>query len=190
MPTTLTAVLDACVLYPAPLRDLFMELTLKDLFRARWTAEIHEEWIRNLLVQRPDLARATLERTRNLMDSHVRDGLVTGHMPLIDVLALPDPDDRHVLAAAIRCDADVIVTKNLKDFPPDVLGVYGIEPLHPDEFVMELLATHEGMVCSAMKTVRNRLKNPPKSPEAYLSTLEQQELIETAERLRGLIDLI
>lgn len=190
MPTTLTAVLDACVLYPAPLRDLLMELALKDLFRARWTAEIHEEWIRNLLAQRPDLARDKLEHTRDLMDSHVRDGLVTGHMPLIEALVLPDPDDRHVLAAAIRCDADVIVTKNLKDFPPDVLADYGIEPLHPDEFVMELLTTHEGMVCSALKTIRDRLKNPPRTPGEYLSTLEQQELIETVVRLQGLIDLI
>ena len=124
------------------------------------------------------------------MNSHVRDGLVAGHMPVVPSLSLPDPDDCHVLAAAIRCDADVIVTKNLKDFPPDILTVYGIEPLHPDDFIMELIATHEGLVCSALKTVRQRLKNPPKSPEDYLSTLLQQELIQVADHLGGLIDLI
>ena len=124
------------------------------------------------------------------MDSHVRDGLVTGHMPLIEALVLPDADDRHVLAAAIRCDADVIVTKNLKDFPPDVLADYDIEPLHPDEFVMELLGSREASVCEAVKAIRDRLKNPPKSAEEYLLTLEAQELIRSAEHLRGLVDLL
>jgi predicted nucleic acid-binding protein len=130
MLANLTAVLDACVLYPAPLRDLFMELAVRDLFRARWSAEIHDEWIRNLRAQRPDIDPNRLERTRELMDRHVRDGLVTGHMPLVPSLSLPDEDDRHVLAAAIRSDAEVIITKNLKHFPRAILESYGIEPLH------------------------------------------------------------
>jgi predicted nucleic acid-binding protein len=190
MPTTPTAVLDACVLYPAPLRDLLMELALRDLFRARWTAEIHDEWMRNLRLQRPDLDPTRLERTRELMDLHVRDALVTGHQSLISALTLPDPDDRHVLAAAIRCDADVIVTKNLKDFPADILGGYGIEAQHHDDFVMELLHAQEGLVCSAVRTVHHRLRNPPKTAQEYLLTLEQQELTQTVNRLRDLIDLI
>jgi predicted nucleic acid-binding protein len=190
MLTTLTAVLDACVLYPAPLRDLFMELALRDLFRARWSAEIHDEWIRNLRAQRPDLDPKRLERTQELMDLNVRDGLVTGHMPLVEALELPDKDDRHVLAAAIRSDAEVIITKNLKDFPKEILSVYGIEPLHPDEFLADLFESCRGPFCSALKTVRNRLKNPPKTAEDYLLTLEQQELVQTVERLREFVELI
>lgn len=58
---------NACVLYPAPLRDLLMRLALTDRFRARWTEDIHEEWIRNVLVNRPDLTREQLDRTRTLM---------------------------------------------------------------------------------------------------------------------------
>lgn len=76
---TFTALYDACVLYPAPLRDLLMHLALADLYRARWTDRIHEEWIRNLLEKRPDLNRNLLERTRQLMNAHVRDCLVTGY---------------------------------------------------------------------------------------------------------------
>ncbi len=190
MLANLTAVLDACVLYPAPLRDLLMELAVRDLFRARWSAEIHDEWTRNLRAQRPDIDPKNLERTRELMDLHVRDGLVTGHMPLVSSLQLPDEDDRHVLAAAIRCDAEVIVTKNLKDFPRSVLEGYGIEPLHPDEFLLDLFESRKGAFCSALKTVRNRLKNPPKSAEDYLLTLEQQELVQTVERLREFVELI
>ena len=115
------AVLDACVLYPAPLRDLFMWLALGDLFSACWTEEIHREWIRNVLANRPDLRPAQLARTRDLMNSRIRGCLVTGYESLIETITLPDPDDRHVLATAIHAGADLIVTFNLKDFPAAVL---------------------------------------------------------------------
>lgn len=126
-----TAILDACVLHPAPLRDLLMHLALTDLFRAKWTDAIHEEWIRSVLENRLDLTREQLERTRQLMNAHVRDCLVTNYEDLIPVLTLPDPDDRHVLAAAIRSSADVIVTFNLGDFPPETLKKWGIEGATP-----------------------------------------------------------
>lgn len=91
---------DACVLYPAPLRDLLMRLATTGLFAARWTSLIHDEWTRSLLSRRPELADK-LSRTVELMNQAVPDALVTGHEPLIEGLTLPDPDDRHVLAAAI-----------------------------------------------------------------------------------------
>jgi hypothetical protein len=96
------AFLDASVLYPAPLRDLLLELAVSDLYRAKWSDAVHEEWITAVLENRPDLTRAQLERTRDLMNAHARDALVTDFEQLIDILELPDPDDRHVLAAAIR----------------------------------------------------------------------------------------
>lgn len=127
-----TVVYDACVLYPAPLRDLLMRLALTDLYRARWTDRIHDEWMHSVLKQRPDLKREDLERTRELMNAHVRDCLVTGFEYLIPVVELPDPDDRHVVAAAIHAGADLIVTFNLQDFPrgdtkavPDVRAAPG-----------------------------------------------------------------
>lgn len=122
--TNFTVVYDACVLYPAPLRDLLMHLALLDLYRARWTKIIQEEWIENLLRNRPDLTREQLNRTRDFMDAHVRDCLVTGFESLIPFLELPDPKDRHVLAAAIRSGASVIVTFNERDFPIDQLSAY------------------------------------------------------------------
>jgi hypothetical protein len=96
-----TALYDACVLYPAPLRDLLLQLALTDLFRAKWTEAIHDEWTRNLLANRPELKPELLARTRELMNAHVRDCLVEDYEPLVAGLTLPDPDDRHVLAAAI-----------------------------------------------------------------------------------------
>jgi predicted nucleic acid-binding protein len=121
-----TALYDACVLYPAPIRDVLMHLALTDLFRARWTDEIHEEWIRSVLRNRPDLSRERLLRTRDPMNAHVRDALITNYQDLIVGLSLPDPNDRHVLAAAIKGRADVIVTYNTRDFPADILAMYEI----------------------------------------------------------------
>jgi len=98
-----TAFLDASVLYPAPLRDLLLELAVADLYRAKWSDAVHEEWIRSVLRDRPDLTRAQLERTCDLMNLHARDALVSDFEDLIDVLKLPDPDDCHVLAGTGRC---------------------------------------------------------------------------------------
>lgn len=126
-----TAIYDANVLYPAPLRDFLMNLALTGIYRARWSAGIHDEWKRNLLLNRPDLTPEHVDRTSSLMDAAVPDALVTDYDSLVEGLDLPDEDDRHVLAAAIKCNASVIVTFNLKDFPKAVLGVFDIEPLHP-----------------------------------------------------------
>ena len=117
MSSHFTVIYDACMLYPAPLRSLLMYLALTDLFRARWTNDIHEEWMRSVRKGYPDITQPQAERVRDLMNAHVRDCLVTGYEFLIPRLTLPDPDDRHVLAAAIRAGADLIVTANLSDFP-------------------------------------------------------------------------
>jgi hypothetical protein len=108
-----TAIIDACVLYSAPVRDLIVRLAQADLLHARWTDDLHDEWIRNVLKNNPRLARERLERTRSLMDAAVRDSLVTGYADLVGSLTLPDEDDRHVLAAAIRAGAGLILTFNL-----------------------------------------------------------------------------
>ena len=186
----LTAIYDACVLYPAPLRDFLLRLAMSELFRARWTDHIHEEWIRSVLNKRKDLSAAQLERTRQLMDHAVPDCLVSDYEDLIDSLELPDPDDRHVLAAATRCQASVIVTFNLDDFPSDVLDRYGIEAQHPDEFISHLLDLDPGAVCNAARQQRQALRNPPKSPEEFLDTLLRQGLAGTVAQLEDMIDLI
>ena len=91
----ITAVYDACVLYPAPLRNFLMWLGLSGRFRVRWSAQIHDEWKRNLLANRPDLTAEQLDRTSGLMDRAIPDALVTGYEPLVAGLKLPDPDCWH-----------------------------------------------------------------------------------------------
>ncbi len=185
-----TVLYDACILYPAPLRDLLMHLALTDLFRARWTDQIHDEWIRSVLEDRPDLKREQLERTRSLMNAHVRDCLVAGYEGLIEGLTLPDPNDRHVLAAAIRGSASVIVTFNLDDFPAECLDKLGVEVQHPDEFITHLIDLAPAAVCEAAKDHRTSLKNPPKTVGEYLGTLASLSLPETVRRLREFKELI
>jgi hypothetical protein len=169
---------DACVLYPAPLRDLLLRLALTDLYRARWSEAIHEEWIRAVLRNRPDLSRQQLERTRALMNAHVRDALVDGYQDLIPALNLPDPEDRHVLAAAIQCGADLILTFNLGDFPEQVLATHRIGACHPDPFLVDQLSLDPERVCAAIRQHRSSLKNPPKTVDEYLKTLKLQGLPE------------
>ena len=179
---------DACVLYPAPLRDLLVRLALSDLFQARWTDEIHDEWPRNVLANRPDISPESLSRCRRLMDLHVPDCLVTDYEALIPTLTLPDPEDRHVLAAAIHGGAGLIVTFNLCDFPKSILGQFRIEAVHPDEFVAHLWDEQTASVVEAVRLQRAGLKNPPKSAAEYLATLERCRLTETAARLRSVAD--
>jgi len=180
---TITALYDACVLYSASLRDFFMYLAMTDTFYARWTDQIHDEWTRHVLANRPDLKKEKLERTRNLMNWHIRDCLVTGYEPLIAKLDLPDPDDRHVLAAAIRGGASVIVTFNLADFPTNRLAPYGIVARHPDDFVTHILGLFPNAVCLAAKRHRENLFNPPKTVAEYLDSLARQQLPQTVARL-------
>lgn len=184
------ALYDACVLYPAPLRDLLMHLALTDLYRAKWTDRIHDEWIQSLLKVRKDLKLSQLERTRKFMNMHVRDCLVEGYEKLIPSLTLPDPNDRHVLAAAIRASASIIVTYNLKDFPKPALKEFGIEAQHPDKFITHLIDLSPYLVFGAVKRHRQSLKLIPKNQKEYLETLMQQSLNETVMVLNKYIEKI
>ena len=174
--STPTVLLDACVLYPAALRDLFMRLVVHELIQAKWSEKIHDEWITAVLRERPDLTRSQLERTRALMNLHGGDCLVEGYEHRIEALTLPDVDDRHVLAAAIESEADAIVTWNLSDFPASALNPHGIALWTPDMLMMRLLAEHREAVIEAMRGHRASLRNPPRTAAEYLETLSSQGL--------------
>lgn len=110
---------------------------------------------------------------------------VTGHEGLIDgITGLPDPDDRHVVAAAIRCGAQVIVTFNLKDFPSSVLARYGMEAHHPDDFVRDLIDLDEVTVAQEVRAQAAALKNPPRSLSEMLERLRDQGLTVSAAMLK------
>lgn len=179
-----TVMLDACILYSAPLRDLLIELAVGDLFRAKWSADIEEEWVRAVLRDRPDLDEAPLRLTCHRMRDAVLDCFVTGHEELIAALELPDVNDRHVLAAAIHGKCDAIVTFNLADFPVDVVGRYDIEVLHPDDFLHFQFGLSDESVISAVRRIRARLTRPPIGPRSYLDKLETLGLPKIVGELR------
>jgi len=178
-----TAVLDSCVLFPAQLRDIFMHLALKGVFRPRWSDEIHNEWIRAVLHNRPDLTNEQLQRTRFLMDSNVVGCLIKNYENYVPNINLPDENDRHVIAVAIKSKADVIVTFNLKDFPEQKLNNFNIIALHPDIFLEQLLANNTTKFISAIKQQIKTLKNPPISKKEFLRILRNSKLLQTASKL-------
>ena len=181
---------DACVLYPAPVRDLVIGLAVADLYHAKWTNQIHDEWIYNLLTKRPDLKAERLEKTRQLINSSVEDCLVEEYEVLIKTLELPDNGDCHILAAAIKGKAQIIVTYNLKDFPSEILNKFDIEAQHPDDFFLNQSDLHQGAFLATIKKIRQSLKNPSKTPEGYLEVLRKNSLLKTANFLENYIDLI
>lgn len=177
---------DACVLYPAPLRDLLIRIARTGLVRARWTNAILDECFRSILADRPDLQASDLKRTRELMVQAVPGCLVEGSESLIDGLALPDPDDRHVLATAIAAGAQVIVTWNVKDFPAGALAAHGIEAQDPDEFINHLLGLSTPLIYKAVVEQAADLKNPPMTLAQVLDKLEQNGLAISVAQLRAL----
>lgn len=176
-------VLDACTLYPAALRDVLMRLSLHGLISARWTDDIHDEWIEAVLRNRTDLTRERLYRTRELMNLHAEGSLVIDYQHRIQDLELPDADDCHVLAAAIEAEASIILTWNLKDFPESVISSHGLRVMTPDALFTRLIEDHREEMIAALREARLSLKQPTLTAAEYLATLRNQSLTGTCSLL-------
>ncbi len=186
-----TALLDACVLFPLAMTDALMSLATAGFFAAKWTTKIEEEWIRAIERQHPDL-QGKLDVRRDSMREAIPDWEVPepGWSQLVHKLELPDPDDRHVLAAAIAGHADCIVTANLQDFPASVLNGFGLEAIDPDTFIINQWDLDPVNAIAAFKRMRARRKKPESSPADFADALEIGGLPTTAERLRAAAELI
>jgi hypothetical protein len=173
------------------MRDLLIRLARTRRFRARWTDEIQAEWVEAVLRDRKDLAREQLQRTVDLMNKAVPGASsVAGYEKLVEGLSLPDPSDRHVLAAAIRCGAAAIVTTNLKDFPKTSLAEFENVSIHPDDFIMDLADLEPQLLEITAKQQREGLLSPPLSADEFVETIERVGLPQTAAFLRDRTDLI
>jgi len=170
------AVCDANLFYSVVMTDLLLSLGSAGLFVPRWTERIHEEWVGNLLSDKPDLDPEKVVRRRGQMDAAIEDSLIEGYEHLIPGLSLPDGDDRHVLAAAIQGGAGVILTYNLRDFPPAALAGYGVAARHPDDFLSGLFGTRPAEVIDALEEMRSRKTRPALSRAELLSKLSRQRL--------------
>lgn len=179
-----SAVLDACVLYPAPVRDILLNLAEQELLKPKWTEEIHDEWMKNLLRNRKDLKRKQLEATVEAMNSAFPDSLVENYSSLVSTLSLPDPKDRHILAAAIRCKADLIVTYNTNDFPYEQLTLFDIDVQHPDVFISNLIDLNHEKAIKAFQNQVRKLKNPPMTTPEVLESLRKCGLEQSIEKFK------
>lgn len=118
------------------------------------------------------------------MDDAFPEAEITGFEPLIDILQLPDPNDRHVLAAAIYCKADAIVTFNLRDFPADYLATWEIEAIHPDVFFGNQFDLSKAKFIATVKQQRESLKRPAYSVDDFLNALSRSQIPNTVQLLR------
>ena len=176
-------VLDANLLYPFQLRNLLVQFGVDAIIAPRWTTRIHEEWIRNLVAA----GRAPHERlllTLDLMNSALPEADVQGWETYMRGLNLPDPDDRHVLAAALAAEAQIILTMNLRDFPSSDLSPHGVVALHPDGFLCELYDADPELLQSSTEMAHAHLTRSTPSFGDYLDGLERQGLPQFTNRLR------
>ena len=186
-----TALLDACVLFPLAVCDALMSVAATGIYAAKWTRRIDEEWTRNLEAYK-GLPPGTFDLRRDQMRLACPDWEVTAEawQPLEAALDLPDPGDRHVLAAALAGHADCIVTSNLVDFPSTKLEPMGIDVLHPDAFLLAQLELDPFRVLPAFRDMRRRLRNPAMDAMAFTQALQRNGLVETADYLHQAADLI
>lgn len=156
------ALIDACVLYNFSTRDILLRLAERGLFRPVWSIEILDETARNLEANGIPAARL-----REILERTFEDALVTGGFEFLarvpDAISLKD---RHVAAAALAGHADVIVTFNTRDFPPDALALFGLDVQTPDEFLLDQLTINQYRVVQALREQAAQLRKPPMSLEA------------------------
>ena len=182
-------ILDANVLYPFRTRDVLFSFAQAGLFRARFTDEILDEWTRNLIKNKPQLEDSVRQQETAIRDVF-GECLVTGYVPLIPGLNLPDENDRHVLAAAIKCSAQIIVTENHKDFPAETLEEYGVEKLGADDFLANTYDLFPKSGARVLKQVRQRYDNPPFTRSEFLMDLIKSGMPKPAALARADIEYL
>lgn len=184
------ALLDANVLHPAFVRGALLWFADERLFQPHWSADILTEWRRSVQRRFPDTTDAQLDAQQVMMEASFPDAEVTGYQTFISGIELPDADDRHVLAAAVVGRCAGIVTSNIKHFPPTVAGALGIEIIHPDDFIVNIIDLHPSRALAACKRHRAAMAKSNPSADEFLARFERAGLIQSHQRLRKHADLI
>ena len=174
------AIFDACILYPFHLRNIVVQAAVDRLVEARWTDAIHEEWIRNLAANAQAIPMERLQITRQLMNDALPTAMVTGYEEYVPAVTLPDPDDRHIVAAAIAAKASLILTWNLRHFPEIELKKFGLQRMTPDEFLSGLFEKAPDLVIGSLANARRNLSKSQVSASDFIRILESQKLVQLA----------
>lgn len=178
-----TCVLDTNVIHPLTIRDLLFWFAWYNLYTPKWSGHIFNEWHSLMLrkgVSEKDANIRLLNATKAFPDA-----LVTNYEGLIDTLDLPDVNDKHVLAAAIKTNANVIVTNNLKDFPKDYLASFGLSAKSADDFLTDIIDLNIDTAVKAFKEMVLHRTNPDMDAYQVLDILRNNGLNDTAEFLHS-----
>lgn len=184
-----TVVLDANVLAGAWNRNMLLSFAEAGLFRPRWTTDILDETER-AIARMLDGDSAAAARQRSRMETAFPEALVFGHEAHLAATALPDANDRHVLAAAIHAQASLVVTENLKDFPAVLLAPFEIEACGLDDFFADIIDLGGPEALGALRRMRARFKNPETTAEQFLRRIEQLGHVATASALAEYVELL
>ncbi len=179
-----SVLLDACVLYQLAIADSLISLAASGIFSAKWTKKIEQEWIYALEKKRPDL-KGRLNYRRDCMREAIPDWEISENawQAITSAINLPDPNDVHVLAAAIAGNVNYIVTKNTRDFPKREVRLHEITIIDPDRFIINQWNLKTDQVIMAFKKMRMRRKRPRETVEEFAHTLAKNGLPNTAKKI-------
>jgi len=180
-----TCVLDTNVIHPIAIRDLVLWFAHYDLFTVKWSNGICGEWAR--VMRRMGIPQTEIDKRVRRMNDAFPDALVENYEGLIEGLTLPDPDDRHVLAAAIKANANLIVTNNLADFAEAELAKYGLEAKSADEFLTDIIDLNHERALEAFKEMVANRRSPEMDAYEVLDELRHVGLKRTADYLHALL---
>lgn len=180
-----TCVLDTNVIYPIEIRDLLFWFAHYELYTPKWSVHIFDEW--KEVMKRKGVPEEEISKRIEKANKAFPDALVDKYEILIDSLNLPDLKDRHVLAAAIKTNANVIVTNNLKDFPTEVLERYGMSAKSADDFLTDIIDLNQDTAIDAFRKMVMNRRNPDLDEYQVLNTLRKNGLKATADYLHTLL---
>ena len=169
-----TCVLDTCVIYPVEVRDVLLWFAYAGLYVPKWTSHIHREW--DSVMQRKGISDSERLKRRERMDEAFPFARVSNYEPLIEQLELPDPDDRHVFAAAIKVNANLIITENLKDFPTDYLATFSLAAKTADDFLADIVDLDPATALGAFNTHVSYRRDPDMDHFAVLDAIRRSQL--------------
>lgn len=179
------AVLDTNVIYPVIIRDMLLWFAHYDLYTPKWSKHIFDEWFEVML--RKGVSEDEAKKRIGRMDLAFPDALVQNYENLIEYLNLPDTKDCHVLAAAIKTNAHIIVTNNIKDFPAEILAMYGLKTKTADDFLTDIIDLNQDVAVEAFREMVLYKKKPPLDEYEVLDRLRRNSLKQTADYLHSLI---
>lgn len=180
-----TCVLDTNVIFPIEIRDLLFWFAHDDLFTPKWSRHIFDEWER--VMRAKNVHEDEILKRIKWANLAFPDALVENYENFMDGLELPDPNDRHVLAVAIKSSANVIVTNNLKDFPPDYLATFGLAAKNADDFLTDTIDLNADVAINSFRKLVLNRRNPNLDEYQVLEALRRNGLVETANYLHALL---